>query len=219
MLNQWWGALLDLVYPPKCPVCRSRVDCHGAWCQKCMTGIIAPREINLLIHHLGALDGCQAVCAYTGGIKRLIHDMKFRHAGNRAVYLTWLLEQSGGWQLPKEIELVIPVPLHDKRLNERGFNQTERIFRNWVRQKNLLWLDNCLIRQRATMPQWQLNLAARRANIKGAFSVTCPECVQGKHILLVDDIVTTGITMNECARVLKRAGAVQVRALALASGA
>lgn len=218
-MNQWWSALLDLIYPPKCPVCRSRVDRHGAWCPKCLTGIIAPREINLSVHHLTALDDCQAVCEYTGGLKRLIHDMKFRHAEHHAVYLLWLLEQSSGWRLPEGIDLVIPVPLHYERLQGRGFNQTERIFRAWAKRKNLLWLDDCLIRQKATQPQWQLNLADRRANIKGAFSVTHPECVRGKHILLVDDIVTTGITVNECARVLKRSGAAQVRVLALASGA
>jgi predicted amidophosphoribosyltransferase len=80
-------------------------------------------------------------------------------------------------------------------------------------------MTEALARTRHTEPQWELNLTERRKNIKGAFAVTRPELVKGKYILLVDDIFTSGTTMDECAKVLKKAGAVTVKGLALASGA
>lgn len=76
-----------------------------------------------------------------------------------------------------------------------------------------------MLRTRQTAPQWELNLQERRKNIKGAFIVTHPELVKGKHILLTDDIFTSGTTLDECAKQLKQAGAVKVDALVLASGA
>lgn len=76
-----------------------------------------------------------------------------------------------------------------------------------------------LIRTQKTMPQWELTLKQRKSNIKGAFTVTHLEQIQGKKILLVDDIFTTGTTMDECARVLKKAGAASVKGLVIASGA
>jgi predicted amidophosphoribosyltransferase len=76
-----------------------------------------------------------------------------------------------------------------------------------------------LARHRDTLPQWQLSPIERRRNIKGAFIVTQPELVQGKTVLLVDDILTTGFTLAECARTLRKAGAKEVYGLALASGA
>jgi predicted amidophosphoribosyltransferase len=93
------------------------------------------------------------------------------------------------------------------------------IFRQWAKTRGWAWQEDVLTRLQPTMPQYELDLAARRRNIKGAFQVTRREIVQGKRILLVDDIVTTGATMQECAVVLKRAGAAAVYGLALASGA
>ncbi len=219
MLKDWWTALLDIIYPPKCPVCRINVTVHGSWCPKCLAIVFVPREINLAGHHLKALDSCRVVCEYAGGVRRLIHDMKFREAGHYAAYLTWLVDRGVDPKAFSGIDLVIPVPLHARRLAERGYNQTERIFGKWAEQQGLNWADNVLVRVRPTMPQWELQLSARRKNIKGAFGIMRPEAIKGKNILLVDDIFTSGTTMEECARQLKQAGAVRVDGLALASGA
>lgn len=219
MLKQLWTTLLDIVYPPKCPGCRAGVDIHGSWCRTCLAAVFAVREINIYQHHLRHMDSCYAVCEYAGGVKRLIHDMKFRQKKKYAPYLEWLIDYSAVTLRLLNVDIVIPVPLHAERLSERGYNQTELIFAGWAKRQGWLWCETDLARTRPTKPQWELKLSERRSNIKDAFVVTRPDLVIGKNILLVDDIITSGTTMNECARVLKKAGALRVCGLALASGA
>lgn len=220
MLRKLWQAVLDLVYPPKCPVCRKVIEAHGQWCAKCLTSILEPREINMFTHNLTFLDTCYAICDYEAGLKRVLHDMKFRNKEEYALHLRWLLKK--GLQMRQykiQCDMVIPVPLHQARLTERGYNQTALIFEEWARRKGFLWQEDILAREKATKPQWQLRLKERKQNIKGAFQVTRPAKIIDKRILLVDDIFTSGLTMEECASKLKQAGAIEVIGLVLASGA
>ncbi|SDF79454.1 ComF family protein [Sporolituus thermophilus] len=218
MLTAWRRALLDLIYPPKCPVCRAEVTEHGAWCQPCLAAVGGARLINVAEHRLKYLDACYAVCDYTAGVQKIIRHLKFRQAERYARHLAWLVARSGAAEYGRGCQAVVPVPLDAERRKERGYNQTELIFREWAAAQGLVWLD-VLARCRPTAPQWRLTLAERRQNIKGAFYVTRPEVVAGKNLLLVDDIFTTGVTMDECARMLKAAGARRVLGLAVASGA
>lgn len=217
-MTSYWTAFLDLIYPPKCPACKEGVHEQGAWCQACLARILSLRHFSLGEHGVKALDSCQVVCEYTGVLKRLIHDMKFRQQQKYGAQLSWLLQYV---QIEEAIPqpLVIPVPLHRERLRERGYNQAEAIFKKWAKKKKLLWMPELLQRTRYTVPQWELNLRDRRQNMKKAFVLTKPEAVKNQHIILVDDIVTTGITLEECAKVLKKAGAVSVTAIVIASGA
>lgn len=173
----------------------------------------------MLEHHLTSLNSCHVVCEYTGGLKRLIHDMKFRHEKSYAIYLRWLIQHHMDIKKIPPIDYVIPVPLHTKRLQERGYNQAEAIFKDWALVGKMRWRVDILARTRYTIPQWELNIMERKQNITGAFVVERPEMVNNKHIILVDDIITTGITLDECAKVLKKAGAASVHGLAIASGA
>ncbi len=215
MLSDWWAALLDIIYPPRCPVCRRPVDAHGAWCPVCLAPVLAGHELNLAGRRLAALASCRVLCDYTAGVKTLLHLLKFRGSTRAAASLAWLLAARPEGLRPEGIQAVVPVPLHSGRLAERGYNQTELIFRSWSERQGWPWLDT-LVRTRPTTPQWELTPAARRRNVRGAFALACPETVRGKTILLVDDIVTTGATMNECAKVLRRGGAAKVLGLALA---
>lgn len=217
MLAKWWAALLDLVYPPRCPGCRSQVTGHGAWCPRCLTANLAERRLNVAGRHLRALAACRVLCDYSGGVKAVLHRLKFQRQESQAAYLTWLLTAHLAPATFGSIDAVVPVPLHADRLATRGFNQTELIFRPWAETAGWPWLEP-LARSRQTRPQWELPPAQRRANVKGAFLVTRPELIQGKTILLVDDIVTTGLTLDECARQLRRGGAAKVIGLALAGG-
>lgn len=215
MLGDWWDALLDLVFPPKCPLCRREVDKHGTLCFKCLATVLFPRRLNVAVRRLAALDGCWVLCEYTAGVRLLIHNMKFRQADNLAVHFKTLLAERVGAEMPGSVDAVIPVPLHASRLAERGYNQNELIFRRWAVERGWVWQD-ALERVRATSPQWELEPVRRRQNVKGAFKVTRPDWIKGKNILLVDDIVTTGATLNECAKMLKKSGAATVTGLALA---
>lgn len=217
MLKDWWTALLALLFPQRCPGCHEWADGAG-WCTVCLAQIARPHQVALGLHKLRWLDECLTVTGYTGPVQRLIRDMKFRHMTRQAAKLSQLLDYviTGGRYA--DIEVIVPVPLHTERIQERGFNQTALIFRPWSVRQKLIWVE-ALARTRATVPQWKLNLKERRQNIKGAFAVTRPEFIAGKRILLVDDIFTSGLTMEECAKVLKKAGAVTVKGLALASEA
>lgn len=219
MISNWWKTFVDIFYPPKCPGCKETVARHGAWCHRCHGKIAAVRSLTMLEHKLVALDSCRVVCEYTGSLKRIIHDMKFRQQQRYAIHLQWLIEQHINKEILVSIDYVIPVPLHAQRLKERGYNQTESIFKNWSVAVGVPWMPELLERVRHTIPQWELKSTARKNNIKGAFVVTHPEMVRNKDILLVDDIITTGITLDECAKVLKKAGAASVHALVVASGA
>ena len=145
--------------------------------------------------------------------------MKFRQQQKYAIHLRWLLRRYVNIDGFTALHDVIPVPLHSHRLKERGYNQTEAIFKSWAREEKLSWSPNCLQRIRSTTPQWQLNRSQRKENMKEAFAIYEPEIVRNRHIILVDDIVTTGITLDECSKVLKQAGAMSVQALVIASGA
>jgi len=113
--------------------------------------------------------------------------------------------------------LVIPVPLHSRKLRQRGFNQSELIARAAFKRQPLAALNRkCLVRQRETAPQAGLTRHQRRENIRGAFVVRDPAAVRGRDILLVDDVFTTGTKISECARILRRAGAASVYAATVA---
>lgn len=216
MLSDWWAALLDIIYPPRCPACRRPVAVHGAWCPVCLAPVLAGHELNLAGRRLAALASCRVVCDYAAGVKTLLHQLKFRGNTRAAASLAWLLAARPGGLRLDGVQAVVPVPLHPDRLAERGYNQTELIFRRWSERQGWPWLD-ALSRTRPTAPQWELVPAERRRNVRGAFALTLPDAVRGKTILLVDDIVTTGATMNECAKVLRRGGAERVLGLALAA--
>ena len=217
MVSQWWETVLDVIFPPRCPVCRKAVKTHGQWCSTCLGEVWAPRSLILAYHNLAFLDTCYTLCNYSKGVQSIIRSMKFRHLRRYGCYLSWLLSIAPSRQL-ETFDIIIPVPLSSERLAARGYNQTEVIFRPWANQQGFQWCD-ILIRTQKTMPQWELTLKQRKSNIKGAFTVTHLEQIQGKEILLVDDIFTTGTTMDECARVLKKAGAASVKGFVIASGA
>jgi len=219
MFGQCWSTILDIIYPPKCPACKTPVNEQGAWCQTCLSKIISVRHINMAEHRLTALDSCRVVCEYTGGLKRILHDMKFRQQQRYATHLRWLIQHNINTTEISHIDYVIPIPLHTERLKERGYNQTEAIFKEWAMKRKITWLPDALQRTRHTIPQWELNITERKQNITGAFIIGQPEIIINKHIILVDDIITTGITLDECAKILKKAGATSVHGLTVASGA
>ena len=115
-----------------------------------------------------------------------------------------------------EIDSVIPVPLHPSRLRWRGFNQSLLLARH-IADRKKLWVDAySLQRTRPTVPQVRLTPKQRVENVRGAFSVTRKQFVDGMHILLVDDITTTGSTIHECSKALRKAGAAKIYDLTVA---
>ena len=153
--------------------------------------------------------------SYDGGLRELIHLLKYERVRPAADVLGRMLAEAVTDLTPEfdsELPLVVPVPLHATKLRQRGFNQSELIARAMVKQKllgfRLELAPKLLVRKRATESQVGHTRQQRMANLRGAFAV--PGAVTGRDILLVDDVFTTGTTVSECARVLRKAGANRV---------
>lgn len=154
--------------------------------------------------------------SYEGGLRDLIHLLKYEHVRPAANLLGRMLAEVIA-QLIKECAeppVVVAVPLHKRKYHERGFNQAELIAESALKLKpaglELRLARGALVRTRATSSQTGLNSHQRRENIRGAFAVAKPEVVAGRDVLLVDDVFTTGTTVAECARLLRRAGATRI---------
>jgi len=148
-------------------------------------------------------------------MRQAIYQLKYRNLRALVVPLAKLLHDYLGTN-PVPGEAVVPVPLHQKRLRERGYNQSSLLARELGKLINLPIVDNCLIRLRHAPPQARTSTVdERRSNVAGAF--TCrDQRLQDKQVLLVDDVSTSGATLDACARALKAAGATSVWGLVLA---
>lgn len=116
----------------------------------------------------------------------------------------------------EEYDLILAVPLHVRRVRQRGFNQSLLLARETGRIAGIGVSSGALIRHRWTVPQVGLDEKSRRENVRGAFKIKEPACIKDKTILLIDDVFTTGSTVNECAGVLMTGGARAVDAITLA---
>jgi len=164
-----------------------------------------------------AYNMARACGLYRGSLAHAIRRFKFNARRSILPALSgFILEADQTWLADVEVDAVIPVPLHPRRLSERGFNQAADLARPVSRRRRAPLLYSALIRQRDTEPQYGLSLNQRRQNVKGAFKVMDPARIRDRKILLVDDIMTTGITVDECVRALNKSGADKVVVLTLA---
>lgn len=146
----------------------------------------------------------------------LLVQFKFGGKLTGLVTLAELAKQAGGENLFKEPDLLLPVPLHIKRLRSRGFNQSLLLSRSCFPKWQGKIRTDLLLRHQATIPQTNLSGKARRNNLKGAFSIDRPEEIADRNVLLVDDVYTTGSTLHECAKTLLKAGAARIETFTLA---
>lgn len=155
-----------------------------------------------------ALDGAIAAFDYEGAVRRAVRGLKYRHTKS----LAGLMGRNVVPLLARHDDaLVLPIPLHRSRQRSRGFNQTELILRGAGYDHPAARL----LREKKTRAQFGLSHGERRTNVRGAFRYDGPK-LAGRTVLVVDDVITTGATVNECARVLKDAGARRVFAVAFA---
>jgi ComF family protein len=229
-------AALDAVVPPTCPACREQVSAPGALCAACwskLSWIDRPwcECCGLPFDYATGLPGapvcasCLAkppVCAksraalrYDAGSRGLV--LAFKHADrtqNAPALASWMMR--AGADVLDGADLLVPVPLHWTRLVRRRFNQAALLARALSKRTGIAFAPDFLARARRTPPQGDLTRAQRRANVRGAFKVRRAAGVRGKTVVLIDDVMTTGATFEACARALRRVGAKEVRALALA---
>lgn len=182
---------LPLLLGPCCPQCASPTT-FGERCGHCL-------------HHPPHFAQATALFRYEFPVDRLIHAFKY---GHQLALAGWFGKRLAQALAGLPVDRIVAMPLHPSRLRERGFNQAAEIAR-WLEKPLRTVVDrNCLSRRLATSPQASLPLQARHGNVRGAFE--CHVDLQGQHILLVDDVMTSGATADECARVLILHGAARV---------
>jgi ComF family protein len=205
------------------PCWRSFRRLEGTCCRRCGEPVFAfedPAPPRLFLcdecrHVRRAFDRCRSVGIYDGALRVAIHRVKFDGETALARSLgRWLARSLPGEAA--EADLVAPVPLHPRRVRERGFNQSEFLSAAVAAATVLPHRPRLLVKTTPTRAQTGLGRRERRRNLRGTFSMGSGAAVMGKRILLVDDIYTTGCTVEECARVLRRAGARAIRVLTLA---
>jgi ComF family protein len=234
---RWFGsAFSSLCFPPHCAICKESTDAGSHLCETCAEEIEPIREPRCercstpfqgAITQMFVCANCEerelhfdcAVAAYlsTGPVREFIHGFKYlRREYLRHTLAEWLARTLDDPRMTAQpFDALIPVPLHHIRRRERNFNQAEVLAQLIAPKANRpVW--NAIKRVRNTPTQTRLDRSERMENLRGAFVIRRPEQVKSKHLVLVDDVFTTGSTVDECSRILRKAGAASVRVITVA---
>jgi len=218
---------LSLIFPEKCAYCGKLTDQPNRPCEQCRKTLpradeakifcrVCGREKPLCTCHEIYFDGCVGCFAYEGAVRRAMHNFKFYKtpalAGAFGAEMANSLRQSG---MDTRFDMVCCVPLHRSGKRARGYNQSELLAREIAKSLRIPCRPGMLTKLRKTPPQHTLSAKQRATNLLGAFD--CRADLAGCRILLVDDITTTGATLNECAKTLKARGAREVCGCVLAT--
>lgn len=227
------SALLDLLFPPRCVVCGAR---GAVLCGECRARIQPPSEPRCPLcggplprdaarcplcaagHGPQALDRVIAAAVYEGAVRKAILALKFDGQRRVAVPLGELLAAAARGA-GERVDVIVPVPLHASRQRARGYNQAELLARRCAGLLGIPCRLDVLARTRATAPQVGLSLADRRRNIAGAFALadtTRGAVLAGRRIALVDDVTTTGSTLDAAASALREVAPAAILGLAVA---
>ena len=234
-------ALLDILFPPLCHGCKAFIPSAGELhlCPACRAGspVIASPLCPVcggpflteggIDHRCGScidepppFAAARAAVQFDGPVRNLIHTFKYHKQVRHCRPLALLVaEELREFAAASAADIIIPVPLHVKRLRERSFNQAILLGEVLARKWRLPLSRSNLCRIRWTEPQINLKAEERRENVRGAFAVKFPGAVRGLRVILVDDVYTTGSTVAECARTLKKAGAEAVFVVTVARAA
>lgn len=227
------GGMVDFALPPLCLCCHLPVATDGGLCGGCWSGLrlIEWPYCDVLgtpfAYDLGAgaisaeamanppeFDCARAAAVHTGVARTLVHRLKYADKGDLARWMAgWMVRGAG--DVLERAELIVPVPLHRRRLWSRRYNQAAHLAHAVGRATGIAVASRCLERTKPTRQQVGLSAADRASNVRGAFRPApgSGDAVKGRRILLLDDVLTTGSTVNACARALRRAGATGVDVL------
>lgn len=233
--DSFWKSLLNLFLPPRClkcgkviteqedglcPECFKSIDfITGPYCRKCghpfyeipeHSKMLCP---NCLRKKRTPFRLSRSVFCYDEASKNLILGFKFMDKTENAPVLARWMKYASRDIFSAGVDLIVPIPLHYTRLIKRRYNQSALLTRELSKLTGVPQDSTSVIRHRRTLPQVKFSGVARVKNVKDAFSVKNPAAVRGKRILLIDDVMTTGSTLKECALAIKRAGAKSVDAL------
>ena len=225
MVNNWHNIIQDYLLPPTCilcgnpgfdsqdicPACFNDMQKNIHCCYRCAETFETANRTPLLCGHClsksPTFDETYAPYLHQGAIRHLIATLKFNRKYKNARVLAYLLTThiKNTAEIP---DLIIPVPLHTQRYKERGFNQSTEIAKTIAKRLNIPIDTKSCVRQRNTLHQIDLPAKERQKNIKNAFAVI--RQIEAQHIAILDDVMTTGSTVNELAKVLKKAGVARI---------
>ena len=208
--------ILELLFPPKCMLCGMPLREDEEICSQCRQKVLlntAPPRVEK-----GAFfDKAAAGLWYETDVRNAIQGLKYREKQNYARPLARVMVYAYQHKIGEECDLITFVPTNPSTLRRRGYDQAQLLAEALAEMLDLPWMS-ALEKTRETTPMHGLKVDARRANVLGAYHVCCQqELLKGKRVLLVDDILTTGSTLSECARMLKTAGAARVYGLCAAA--
>lgn len=230
-----FNRLLNFIFPPQCLQCDARVPNHGTLCLPCWQQVRfisdpvceccgLPFEFAEsgamcadCLHTRPPYAQARSALCYDDHSNKLITRFKYADQTHLAVtYAPWLIV--AGRELIAQTDVIIPVPLHYVRLVSRRFNQSVLLAQALSKKTGLPTLPDALVRTRHTRRQTGLTRKQREDNVKGAFLLRpkCAHAIKGKTLLLIDDVLTTGSTIEQCTKALLKAGAMRVNVLTLA---
>ncbi len=226
-IARFGGRALDIIFPLWCVGCGREghlicPDCINSLsriepplCPRC--GLPQPQAYLCpsCLAWQASIDGIRSPFSFTGAIRAAVHQLKYQHVTALASPLAGLLAAYlDANAIPADV--LVPVPLYPRRLRERGYNQSALLARRLGQRVGMPVIEGCLVRQRPALPQARSeSVDQRRANVAGAFACR-DRRLSGKRVLLIDDVATSGATLDACAAALKTAGATAVWGLTLA---
>ena len=201
-----WKKLTDLLFPPRCMFCRRVLD-QGLICRDCAAKL---ERCGPVKGHGEFFSKCVAALYYAGDVRSALLRYKFNGRRAYAAGFAQLLAEVIRDEYPGQYDLITWAPISAKRLRERGYDQARLLAEQTAKLLDMEAVPT-LRKTRHTKPNSSLKgREARNANVLGAYEALDPEAVRGRRVLLIDDIVTTGATLSECARMLLMAGAEDV---------
>ncbi len=238
--------LFDFLFPPVCPHCGTHVQQQGDWCDACIEEVLHVRQVPPKL--LSSLDSAWILADYRGGIKSMIYDVKFNEKKEQSKGAAPFLASYNLRMHEYKPHYVVPIPSSAEKKKIRGYNQVDLFFRDWVtsffsdkfdrtykdveheythrndeeeeKQEYYKWFD-CLYKMDTHKEMWALTGTERHSTIDTAFMWNesyDSTLIRDKRILLVDDIYTTGATLESAARILRKYNPIHIEALTLASG-
>lgn len=218
---------LNLFYPRICHICENilinneRVICTN--CRHELPIINFPLDndnpVQKVFHGRVKLEHATSLLFFSkkGNVQKLIHQLKYRGHREISEFLgIWMGARLVEENCDLQIDAVIPVPLHKKKLKSRGFNQVEDFGREIAKSLSVPYIDNVLLKRSFTTTQSLKARFSRWGNIEETFVLVNPQLIHNKHVLLVDDIITTGATLEACSNVIKQAGNVKISIASMA---
>lgn len=227
---RWMRDLRAFVYPPTCALCEAaghddldlcaacaeELPRLGFTCARCALPVASPAVTlcGTCQKKPPAFDAAIALYRYEPPVDLLLQQLKFHGRLAHARLLGHLLAAHLSARSSAQPEVVVPVPLHPRRIRDRGFNQALELSRHVGRRLRIPVNATCVRRVRHTDPQMELPAKSRRKNIRGAFEIEAG--FKARHVAILDDVITTGATVDELARTLRRAGAERIEVWSVA---